>query len=73
MQTALLVLILLLAVVFYVTQWLSIEVTSLGVIVALVATSILEPGEALSGFSNPATVTVVAMLVLSAGDRKAHV
>jgi di/tricarboxylate transporter len=71
MQTALLVLILLLAVVFYVTQWLSIEVTSLGVIVALVATSILEPAEALSGFSNPATVTVVAMLVLSAGIEKA--
>lgn len=61
------------AVVLYVTQWLRIEVTSLLVIVSLGLTGILAPEEALSGFSSPATLTVVSMLILSAGLQKAGV
>ena len=44
----------------YVTQIVSIEVTSLLLIVALALFGILEPAEALSGFSSPATITVVS-------------
>ncbi len=51
----------------YVTNWLPTEVTAISVIVALMATGLLEPGEALSGFSSTATITVAAMFVLSAG------
>ena len=61
------------AVVLYVTQWLRIEVTSLLVIVSLGLTGILAPEEAFSGFSSPATLTVVSMLILSAGLQRAGV
>ncbi|MEM7306378.1 MAG: SLC13 family permease [Planctomycetota bacterium] len=61
------------AIALYATQAVRIEVTSLGVIVALAALGILTPEEALSGFSNPATVTVMCMLILSAGLQRAGV
>jgi di/tricarboxylate transporter len=72
MTTTLLVL-LGLSLVLFVTQVVRIEITSIGLIVALALTGILEPAEALSGFSNPATITVVSMLVLSAGLERAGV
>lgn len=73
MQTTVFLVILGFAVLLYITQWLRIEVTSLLVIVALGLTGILEPAEALSGFSSPATLTVVSMLILSAGLEKSGV
>jgi di/tricarboxylate transporter len=63
----------LLALVLFVTEWLSVDVTALLVLVLLAA---LEPytqitsREAIAGFSNPATITVFAMLVLSEGIRR---
>ncbi|MEM7129985.1 MAG: SLC13 family permease [Chloroflexota bacterium] len=51
----------------YVTRWLPTEVTSLLVIFSLAATGVLSSEQAFSGFSSPATVTVAAMFVLSAG------
>ena len=73
MESTLYLLVLGLAIVLYATQVVRIEVTSLGVIVLLAVLGILTPEEALSGFSNPATVTVVCMLVLSAGLQRAGV
>ena len=58
------------AIVLFVTESLPADTTAVAVIVALV---VLEPwtridtGEALTGFANPATITVVAMYVLSGG------
>jgi di/tricarboxylate transporter len=43
------------------------EATSVLAIAALALTGILTPEEAMSGFSNPATVTIASMFVLSAG------
>jgi di/tricarboxylate transporter len=51
----------------YVTNWIPTEVTAALTIVVLTVTGILQPGQALSGFSSTATVTVAAMFVLSAG------
>ncbi|MFO7631566.1 MAG: SLC13 family permease, partial [Caldilinea sp.] len=51
----------------YVTNWLPTEVTALSTIVVLMATGLLSPSEALSGFSSTATITVASMFVLSAG------
>lgn len=51
----------------YVTNRLPTEVTATATIVALMATGLLSPAEALSGFSSTATITVAAMFVLSAG------
>ena len=67
METTLLLLIMAGAVVLYVTQWLPIGVTSLLIPPALYLTGILGADEALSGFSNPATVTIAALFVVSAG------
>lgn len=61
------------AVVLLVTQLVRTEVTALGVIAVLALTGLLSPGDALAGFSSPATITVAAMLVLSAGLEKAGV
>ncbi|MCS6828739.1 MAG: SLC13 family permease [Caldilinea sp.] len=51
----------------YVTNRLPTEVTATATIVALMATGLLSPAEALSGFSSTATITVAAMFILSAG------
>lgn len=59
--------ILLAALVLFVTRWLPIEITSLLIPPALVFTGILDVSDALSGFSNPATITVAALFMLSAG------
>ncbi|MCP9451791.1 MAG: SLC13 family permease, partial [Nitrospira sp.] len=55
------------AVVLFVTEKLPVDVVALGIIAVLLLGGILTPEEGLAGFSNPATVTVGAMLVLSAG------
>ena len=51
----------------YATNRLPTEVTATATLVALMATGLLSPAEALSGFSSTATITVAAMFVLSAG------
>ncbi|MTI86679.1 MAG: SLC13 family permease [Balneolaceae bacterium] len=60
----------LLAVVLFVNKRISFDVTSLIVMAFLVVSGILTPSEGLSGFSNPATVTIACMFILSEGLRK---
>ena len=58
------------ALVLFVSEVIPNDVTAIGIIVALAAlgpTIGLTPRDAISGFANPATVTVVAMYMLSAG------
>lgn len=55
------------AVIFFVTEKLPVDVVGLVIIVVLLLSGIITPEEGLAGFSNPATVTVGAMLILSAG------
>ncbi|MFB6301059.1 MAG: SLC13 family permease [Halobacteriales archaeon] len=62
-----------LALVLFVTEWIPTDITAVGIIVSLV---IFEPWtgisgrEAISGFASPATITIVAMYMLSAGIQK---
>lgn len=72
-QAALLIGVLALALVLFVTQVVRIEVTALGLVVALPLLGLLSPEQALTGFSSPATITVAAMLVMSAGLERAGV
>ena len=51
----------------FVSERLSPDVTALLALLALLLTGILTPYEAFSGFSHPATISVAAVLVLSAG------
>jgi len=58
------------AVVLFVTEALPADTTAVAIIVTLVVLdpwTQIAPTEALSGFANPATITVVAMYVLSGG------
>jgi di/tricarboxylate transporter len=67
LNQVILIAILTVSTILYVTQWTSIELTSILIIVALMATGVVAPDVALSGFSSTATITVAAMFVLSAG------
>ena len=63
----LLLVILAAATTLYITRWISTEATSLLTVAALALTGVLTPGEAISGFSSTAVLTVGAMFVLSEG------
>ena len=60
-------LILVAAMYGFVSEKLAPDVTALLALLALLLTGILTPYEAFSGFSHPATISVAAVLVLSAG------
>jgi di/tricarboxylate transporter len=64
-QIALVLLIVLAAVVLFIGSKLRVDVVALLVLGVLVVTGLIEPVEALSGFSNPAVVTVWAVFILS--------
>lgn len=56
----------LVAVVLFVTEWLTVDLIAMLIIVSLVSTGVISPTEGLAGFSNGATLTVAFMFVLSA-------
>lgn len=55
------------AILLFVSEIIRVDLVALGVLVALALTGLVQPEQALSGFSNPAVVTVWAMFILSAG------
>jgi di/tricarboxylate transporter len=55
------------AVVFLIFEWIPMEVTALLALGAVALTGLVSPVQALSGFSNPAVVTVWAVFILSGG------
>jgi di/tricarboxylate transporter len=59
--------ILLFAVLLFVSERIRMDLVALLVLGSLAVTSLVTPAEALSGFSNPAVVTVWAVFILSAG------
>jgi di/tricarboxylate transporter len=59
--------ILVVAIILFITEWVRMDVVALLVLGALAVTQLVTPAEALSGFSNPAVVTVWAILILSGG------
>jgi len=67
LEIGLVLLILLGALVLFVTEWLRMDVVALLVLVAVGLTGLVSPTEALSGFSSPAVVTVWAMFIISGG------
>ncbi len=55
------------AVILFSFEVFSIDVTALIIMCALMVTGVLTVEEAVSGFSNPATLTILAMLIISVG------
>lgn len=62
--------ILVVAVVLFATEKLSADLVAILILGALLLTGLVTPEEGISGFSNPATITVAAMFVLSAALQK---
>ena len=60
----------LVAVVLFINKRISFDITSLILLTILIVSGILTPTEGLSGFSNPATVTIACMFILSEGLRR---
>ncbi|MGF1481436.1 MAG: SLC13 family permease [Cyanophyceae cyanobacterium] len=56
-----------LALIGFVTEWLPADLIAIIVAVVLMLLGLVTPEEGVSGFSNSATVTVLAMFILSAG------
>jgi di/tricarboxylate transporter len=54
-------------IVLLVTEKLSVELTALGLMVALAVTGILTPAETVAGFAHPAPITVGLLFVVSQG------
>ncbi|MBP7688959.1 MAG: hypothetical protein KA765_13665, partial [Thermoflexales bacterium] len=58
------------AIVFFITEWLRADLVALLLLVALGVTGILTPQETLSGFSRAAVITIMAIYILTAGLAK---
>ena len=57
-------------IILFASEILPMDLVALMVMATLLAGGIITPAQGLSGFSNPATITVAAMFVLSAGLSK---
>jgi di/tricarboxylate transporter len=66
-EIALVLGILLVALILFITEWLRMDVVALAVLGVLAVTGLVNADDALSGFSNPAVITVWAMFILSDG------
>lgn len=67
MDVLIVCLILLITLVLFFTEIIPIEITALSAAGLLIVTQVLSPTEALAGFTNPAPITVAAMLILGHG------
>lgn len=66
-QIAFVFVVLILAVVLFITEKLSVDLVALLVMALLMVSGIITASEGLAGFSNTATITVASMFILSAG------
>jgi di/tricarboxylate transporter len=55
------------ALVAFVAEWLPIDLTAITIALVLILLGLVTPEEGISGFGNSATITVLAMFILSAG------
>ncbi len=67
MQIWIVSILLILTLILLITEKLPIDLTAMGIMVALMVTRILTPLEAVAGLANPAVVTVGAMFLISRG------
>ncbi len=58
------VIILVVAIVLFVTEWIRLDVVAVAVLMALILTGLLTTKEAIAGFSNTAVIMIAALFVL---------
>ncbi len=56
-----------LALAAFITEWFPVDLVALMIAISLVVLGLVTPEEGISGFGNSATITVMAMFILSAG------
>lgn len=66
MDAIILTIIIILALVLFISEWVRIDVVALLIMGALMISGILTPKETIAGFANTATITVLFMFILSA-------
>ncbi len=52
------------AILLFVTEWLSVDLVALGLLISLMVTRILTPEEALAGFSSPIVITIASLFIV---------
>ncbi len=67
LEIVLVLLIIISAIVLFATEIISIDLVAMVVMVVLMLSGLVTPTEGIQGFSNSATITVLALLILSAG------
>jgi len=65
LEIAIVFLILAGAIILFSLEKMPVDFTAILVMVSLIATGIITPSEAVAGFSNPATITVATMFIIS--------
>lgn len=55
------------SIFLFVTGWLAPEITGLLAVALLIASGVLNPGEAMQGFGSPALITLMGLFAISAG------
>ena len=73
MDIILLGVIIIIALVLFVTEFFPIDVTALVVLGLLLIFGLVTPDESLSGFSNPAVITIGCLFIMSYALQKSHV
>jgi di/tricarboxylate transporter len=69
-QIFLTIVVLILALIAFITELLPIDLTALIITIILMVLGLVSPDEGISGFGNSATITVMAMFILSTGITK---
>lgn len=72
-EIALVLVILISCLILFVTEWVRMDVVALMVLSSLAILGLVSPVEAISGFSNPAVITVWAMYIMSEGLTRAGI
>ena len=65
LSIAILILVIIVMVLFFISETLPMEVTALGALGILLIFNIISWEEAISGFSNPAVITIGAIFIMS--------
>jgi di/tricarboxylate transporter len=65
--------VLILALMSFIAAWLPVDITAISITVVLMILGLVTPDEGISGFSNSATITVMAMFILSDGIQRTGV
>jgi len=55
------------AIIFFITEWLPVDVVSFGIMVVLLVTGLVTPQQGIMGFGNQATITILALMIVGIG------